>query len=92
MPFAICNLKVGGSIFLRMLSGLAALIFWNSHSGRQSTSESTDMLLKSIKAKSIFFVFFRLIAEKISMHFSLVSGSVIAISFSCLLVWIQSSS
>ena len=31
-------------------------------------------------------------AEKIGMHFSLVSGSVIAISFSCLLVCIQSSS
>ena len=97
-PFASCNLKVGGSISLSMLSGLTDLIFWYSLSGRQltsapeSTSASTDRLLKSIGAKSIFRFFFRLIAEKIGMHFSLVSGSVITVSFSCLLVWIQSSS
>ena len=84
-PFATCNLKVGGSISLSMLSGLTDLIFWYSLSGRQltsapeSTSASTDMLVKSIEAKSIFLFFFRLMAEKIGMHFSLVSGSVMAI-------------
>ena len=97
-PFATCSLKAGGSISLSMLSGLTVLIFWFSLSGRQltsapeSTSASTDRLLKSIGAKSILRFFFRLMAEKIGMHFSLVSGSVITISFSCLLVWIQSSS
>ena len=95
--FATCSLKVGGSICLSMLSGLTDLFFWSSLSGRQltsapeSTSASTDRLLKSIGAKSIFRFFLRCLAEKIGLHFSLVSGSVIAISFSCLLVCIQSS-
>ena len=52
--FATCSLKAGGSISLSMLSGLTDLIFWSSLSGRQltsapeSTSASTDKLLKSI--------------------------------------------
>ena len=82
-PYATCNLKVGGSICLTILSGLTDLIFSNSLSGRELTtapesmSASIDKMFKSIGANRFFF-FFRVMAKKSGRHCSLVFGLVMA--------------
>ena len=97
-PFATWSLNVGGSISLRILSGLMDLIFSILFSGRQLTSApelmsaSKDRLLKYICANSNFPFIFKVMADKMRTHCSSVVGSVIAITLSCWFVFSESAS